>query len=311
MYLYPMHTVLITGGTGMVGTSLTHFLLNNDYRVIILTRRLKQSTHPNLTYAIWDIAKGYIDPLAIQQADTIVHLAGEGVADKRWTAQRKKEILESRVLSGKLLATTLTKTTHHVKTVIAASAIGWYGPDTKQSLMNGFNEQDGVDHSFLGDTCQQWEQSLESIQSTDIRYVTLRLGIILNMKGGAFLEFIKPARFGMATILGDGKQIVSWIHEADVSKMIHFCIEQSFIKGVYNAVAPSPITNQELVIAITKKMRGFYIPIPVPALMLKIMLGEMSIEVLKSANVSCAKIQAAGFEFAYPSIDEALNQLLK
>jgi len=306
-----MHTVLITGGTGMVGSSLTHFLLSKGYRVIILTRRLKQSTHTNLTYAIWDIAKGYIDPLAIAQAHTIVHLAGEGVADKRWTAQRKKEILESRVLSGKLLAKNLTETSHHVKTVIAASAIGWYGPDTTQSLMNGFAEQDRVDHSFLGDTCQQWEQSLHSLQNTDIRYVTLRLGIILNIKGGAFLEFVKPARFGMATILGDGKQIVSWIHEADVSKMIHFCIEQTFIKGVYNAVAPSPISNKELVIAITKKMRGFYIPIPVPAFMLKIMLGEMSIEVLKSANVSSAKIQAAGFEFDFPNMNDALNQLLK
>lgn len=298
----------------MVGSSLTHFLLSKGYRVIILTRRLKQSTHPNLTYAIWDIAKGYIDPLAIQQADTIVHLAGEGVADKRWSAKRKKEILESRVLSGKLLAKTLTETSHHVKTVIAASAIGWYGPDTKQSLMNGFNEQDGIDHSFLGDTCQQWEQSLHSLhslQNTDIRYVTLRLGIILNIKGGAFLEFVKPARFGMATILGDGKQMVSWIHEADVSKMIHFCIEQPFVKGVYNAVAPSPISNKDLIIAITKKTRGFYIPIPVPAFILKIMLGEMSIEVLKSANVSSAKIQAAGFEFDFPKIDDALNQLLK
>jgi len=306
-----MHTVLITGGTGMVGSSLTHFLLNKGYRVIILTRRLKQSTHPNLFYAIWDITKGYMDPLAIQQADSIVHLAGEGVADKRWTAQRKKDILESRVLSGKLLAKTLSETTHHVKTFIAASAIGWYGPDTTQSLMNGFTEQDRVDHSFLGDTCQKWEQSIQSLDKINIRCVTLRLGIVLNIKGGAFVEFVKPARFGMAAILGNGKQIVSWIHEEDVSKMIHFCIEQSTIKGIYNAVAPGPISNKELVIAITKKMNGFYIPIPVPAFILKIMLGEMSIEVLKSANVSSDKIQAAGFKFEYPKIKDALHQLLK
>ena len=143
-----MQTVLITGGTGMVGTSLTQLLLSKDYQVIVLTRQPRVSKLPNLSYAVWDIAKGTIDPLAIGKADTIVHLAGAGVADKRWSKKRKQEIVDSRVMSGALLVKYLTEIPHQVKTVVAASAIGWYGPDTEQSLQNGFTETDPVDAAF-------------------------------------------------------------------------------------------------------------------------------------------------------------------
>jgi NAD dependent epimerase/dehydratase family enzyme len=142
-----MQTVLITGGTGMVGTSLTGLLLSKGYQVIVLTRKPQVSVVPNLTYAIWDIAKGYIDRLAIGKADTIVHLAGAGVADKRWSKNRKQEIEDSRVWSGDLLVKYLTENSHQVKTVVSASAIGWYGPDTEKSLIHGFNETDPADES--------------------------------------------------------------------------------------------------------------------------------------------------------------------
>ena len=305
-----MHTVLITGGTGMVGTSLTQLLLNKGYQVIVLTRQPRVSNVPNLTYAVWDIDKGYIDPSAIHNADTIVHLAGAGVADKRWSKKRKQEILDSRVKSGELLVKYLTENSHQVKTVVAASAIGWYGPDTAQSLMNGFVETDPVDGAYLGVTCKSWEESVKPIEALGIRLVTLRIGIVLNKKGGALAEFIKPAQFGMATIFGNGKQMVSWIHHHDLCKMMIHGIETASIKGVYNAVSPEPISNKDLIIAITKKLRGFYLPIPVPAFVLKIMLGEMSIEILKSAKVSSKKIQEAGFNFDYPTLHSALNDLL-
>ena len=305
-----MHTVLITGGTGMVGTSLTQLLLSKGYQVIVLTRQPRVSNVPNLTYAVWDIDKGYIDPSAIHNADTIVHLAGAGVADKGWSKKRKQEIVDSRVLSGALLVKYLTENSHQVKTVVAASAIGWYGPDTAQSLINGFVETDPVDGAYLGATCKSWEESVKPIEALGIRLVTLRIGIVLNKKGGALAEFIKPAQFGMATIFGNGKQMVSWIHHHDLCKMMIHGIETASIKGVYNAVSPDPISNKDLIIAITKKLRSFYLPIPVPAFVLKIMLGEMSIEILKSAKVSSKKIQGAGFNFDYPTLHSALNDLL-
>lgn len=305
-----MQTVLITGGTGMVGTSLTQLLLSKGYQVIILTRKPQTSPISNLTYAVWDIAKGTIDPLAFEKADTIVHLAGAGVADKRWSKKRKQEIVDSRVMSGALLVKYLTAHTHQVKTVVTASAIGWYGPDTAESLMNGFTETDPVDGAFLGDTCKQWEDSVKPIETLGIRLVTLRIGIVLNKQGGALAEFIKPAKFGLATIFGTGNQMVSWIHQNDLCKMILFGIQTTSLKGVYNAVSPDPTSNKDLIIAITKKLRGFYLPIPVPAFVLNIMLGEMSIEILKSAKVSSNKIQEADFKFDYPTLNSALHELL-
>jgi len=305
-----MQTVLITGGTGMVGTSLTELLLSKGYQVIILTRKPQVSQIPNLTYAVWDISKGYIDPSAIGQADAIVHLAGAGVADKRWSKKRKQEIVDSRVKSGALLVKYLSESSHQVKTVVAASAIGWYGPDTVQSLQHGFVETDPVDAAFLGDTCKRWEDSVKPIETLGIRLVTLRIGIVLNKEGGALAEFIKPAQFGIATIFGNGQQMVSWIHHHDLCKMMIHGIETAAIKGVYNAVSPDPTSNKDLIIAIAKKLRGFYLPIPVPALVLKIMLGEMSIEILKSAKVSSKKIEEAGFKFDYPNLHSALNDLL-
>ena len=309
-YLCYMQTVLITGGTGMVGQALTSYLLARGYQVIVLSRSVKKSNQQHLSYAVWDIDKEFIDSSAINAADIIVHLAGESVANKRWTAKRKQEIIDSRVKSGALLVKALKENKHKVKTVIAASAIGWYGPDTANSLQFGFNETDPFDNSYLGTTCKQWEGSVQSLNELGIRLVTLRIGIVFNKKGGALAEFIKPAKFGMATILGTGKQIVSWIHQDDLCKMIVFAAENETVKGVYNAVAPNPINNKDLVNAIASTMHKFHITLNVPVFVLKIMLGEMSIEVLKSANVSSNKIESAGFVFDYPNVNEALKQIL-
>ena len=305
-----MQTVLITGGTGMVGQALTNYLIDNGYEVIVLTRSEKKSARLHLSFAKWDIEKQFIDLDALQKADIIVHLAGESVATKRWTKKRKQEIIDSRVKSGALLVKALQENNHKVKTVISASAIGWYGPDTAASLQNGFTETDAYDPSYLGSTCKQWEESVQSIKALGIRLVTFRIGIVFNKRGGALAEFIKPARFGVATILGIGTQIVSWIHQYDLCKMIVFAAENESIQGVYNAVAPAPVSNKDLVNAIASKLHKFHITVKVPVFVLKIMLGEMSIEVLKSANVSSKKIQNAGFAFQYPNIDTALSQLL-
>lgn len=306
-----MQTVLITGGTGMIGKALTTQFLEKGYKVIVLSRQDKKSQRLNLSFAKWDVEKGEIDKEAIEQANIIVHLAGEGVADKRWTVKRKQAIVDSRVRSGNLLVKALSENKHQVNTLIAASAIGWYGPDTAASLENGFVETDPADDSYLGNTCKLWEESTAGISGMGIRIVRLRIGIVLNKRGGALAEFLKPAKFALATILGTGKQIVSWIHHQDLCKMMLFAIETQAIQGVYNAVAPNPVTNKKLVLTIAKNKYPIYFPSFVPAFMLKLILGEMSIEVLKSANVSAQKIQAAGFVFDYPTIEEAIPDLMK
>lgn len=305
-----MQTVLITGGTGMVGQSLTDTLIEHGHDVIILTRNPRKSSRLHLSYAKWDIEKNYIDPIAFKKATVIVHLAGESVATKRWTLKRKKAILDSRVQSGLFLSNALKTMKHQVHTFIGASAIGWYGPDTELSLKDGFKEEDKVDNSFLGDTCKQWEDSVREIGTLGIRMVTLRIGIVLNKRGGALLEFIKPAKLGVAAILGDGNQIVSWIHQQDLNGIILFAINNNTVNGVFNAVSPEPISNKALTLAIASKYHSWHLKIHVPVWALKILLGEMSIEVLKSAKVSSKKIQDQGFEFKYPNISSALNQLL-
>jgi uncharacterized protein (TIGR01777 family) len=305
-----MQTVLITGGTGMVGQSLTDLLVENGYEVIILTRSPKKSSRLHVSFAKWDIDQNYIDPKALEVANIIVHLAGESVATRRWTAKRKKAILDSRVQSSALLVKALKENPNKVKAIVAASAIGWYGPDNEKSLLTGFVETDPVDPSFLGDTCQQWEESMHPVKDLGIRLVTIRIGIVFNKMGGALAEFMKPAKLGAAAILGDGKQIVSWIHQQDLNRLMLFALEQEQVVGVYNAVAPDPVSNTILTKAIARRYHTWAIPFHVPSFILKIMLGEMSIEVLKSANVSASKILAAGFSFDFASMDEALDDLL-
>ena len=305
-----MQTILITGGTGMVGQSLTNVLLAKGYQVIVLTRQKKQSSRAHFSFAQWDLNKSWIDPAAIAAADYIIHLAGEGVADKRWTAARKKAILDSRVNSSALLVKALKENPNKVKAIVAASAIGWYGPDNEKSIQSGFVETDPVDSSFLGDTCQQWEESMHPVKALGIRLVTIRIGIVFNKMGGALAEFIKPAKLGAAAILGDGQQMVSWIHQQDLNRLMLFALESEEVAGVYNAVAPDPVNNAILTKAIARRFHTWAIPFNVPSFILKIMLGEMSVEVLKSAKVSASKIVAAGFSFDYASMDEALDDLL-
>jgi uncharacterized protein (TIGR01777 family) len=306
-----MKTILITGGTGLVGSRLTELLLARNYNVIVLSRSKKETSTPNLNYAIWNVEEQTIDASVFTTTDYIVHLAGAGVADKRWSASRKKEILDSRTQSSSLLVKALQNNTHKVQAVISSSAIGWYGPDPS-SHSNGFEETDDSFNDYLGNTCKLWEESIEPITQQNIRLVKLRTGIVLSTKGGALKEFLNPIKIGIAAILGSGKQMISWIHIDDLCNQFIYAIEHSTIQGSYNAVAPNPVNNKTLTLSIAKQVKGkFYIPIYVPSFMLKIILGEMSIEVLKSTTVSSKKIELAGFNFNYKSIDAALSNLLK
>ncbi len=309
---YHMATVLITGGTGLIGTALTETLVQKGYDVIVLTRKLPekgQASNLKIRYAQWDIAAQTIDTAAVQAADYIVHLAGANVAQGRWTETRKKEIVSSRVRSGQLLVKALSETPNKVRAVVASSAIGWYGPDPQVPNPRPFLETDSVDGAFLGRTCKQWEDSITPVAAMGKRLVIFRTGIVLSTEGGAYKEFKKPLQFGIAGILGSGKQVVSWIHIADIVGLYVTALEQQQWQGVYNAVAPNPVSNKELVLAMAAAKDGIAIPAPVPEFALKIALGEMSIEVLKSATVSSAKAQKEGYTFIFPEIGAATRNL--
>lgn len=307
-----MATYVITGGTGMVGRYITNVLVQQNHEVIVLTRNPENKISTNrLTYAYWNPSENEIDNDIWKKADYVIHLAGAGVADKRWTKSRKLEIANSRIQGGELLAQSLQSNENHVQAFISASAIGWYGPDTATNK-NGFVETDAVYDDFLGQTCLKWEESVAGIEKLGIRLVKLRIGIVLHPSGGALKEFVKPVKFGLATILGSGRQKISWIHLDDLSSMILYAAQNSHIHGVYNAVAPNPVSNKEMTLAIAKILRGnFYITVYAPSFALQLLLGEMSIEVLKSTTVSSKKIQAAGFSFSFGNLEAALKNLLK
>jgi uncharacterized protein (TIGR01777 family) len=310
-----MATILITGGTGLVGRALSSHLVSKGHSVIILSRDKKAigaSTYNNkIQYASWDLKTNWVDAEAIAKADYIVHLAGAGVADKRWSPSRKKEILDSRVNSGLLIANALATMPNKVKAVIGASAIGWYGPDPIIPNENPFKEDAPWHQSYLGDTCYQWENAMSKVDKLGIRRVTLRIGIVLSKEGGALKEFLKPLQFGLATVMGSGKQIVSWIHISDLVSLIDFSISNDAVSGVYNAVSPQPISNKDLVKALAIAKGGFYFLAKAPAFVLKFVLGEMSIEVLKSATVSASKILSTGFQFQYATIEKAMQSFFE
>jgi uncharacterized protein (TIGR01777 family) len=312
-----MATVLITGGTGVIGSALTEELLNRNYTIIIMTRSPEEySNTSRLSYAKWDTERQIIDGDAITKADYIIHLAGEGVADKRWTTKRKMQIGESRVNGGTLLVKGLRENVNNVKAVVSASGIGWYGspsltlPDERGTEKNPFEETDPAAEDFLGTTCKQWEVSIDPVISLGKRLVKFRTGPVLSKEHGAIKEFKKPLKFGIATILGNGKQIMSWIHIDDLVRLYIYAIEMERLNGVYNAVAPHPATNKKMIIQLARTMRGkFYVPVFIPSFILKIVFGELSIEVLKSAAVSCKKIKGEGYHFLYPSLTAALHHV--
>ena len=315
-----MATVMITGGTGLIGSALTKLLINNGYNVVILSRNpLKTAKEHdyegkigafksagNVYYSRWDIDRQYIDPAALANTDHIIHLAGASVAEKRWTSSRKKEILESRTKSSALLVKALSELPHKVKDIVSASAIGWYGPDINRP----FVESDPSAPGFLGETCKQWEDSISPVEALGIRLVKLRTGIVLSEKGGALKEFRKPMRFGVAAIMGSGDQVVSWVHIEDLCRLFLYAMEEKELSGVFNAVAPNPVTNRDLTKILSAHVtNGRAVSMHVPEFVLKLMLGEMSIEVLKSATVSAEKIQQAGFEFQFPTVAKAIADL--
>lgn len=296
--------VLITGASGLIGTRLTQMLLSENYTVSHLSRNEKDG--PVKAY-VWDVKKSFIDDDALEGVDVIVHLAGAGVAEKRWTPARKKEILESRAKSSALLFNTLKSRPHNVKAVISASAMGYYGMTNDDHV---YTEDDPAGTDFLATVTRQWEEEVDKISTLNIRVVKLRIGVVFGEKGSALQPMAAPVKWFAGAALGTGDQFINWIHIDDVCNMFVHAIENPSMTGPYNAVSSIPVTNRDLTKAIAHVLhRPFFLP-RVPSFALRLFLGEMADIVLKGSKLSAEKIKASGFKFAHDDLKAALNDLL-
>jgi len=300
------NTIVITGGTGLIGKRLSELLPSDKYDLRILTRS-KRAAHDNVSYFTWDPLNGEINISVFEGCDYVITLAGAGIADKRWTDKRKRLIIDSRVKGNEIVRTSLAKIEHRPKAIIAASAIGFYG-DRKDEILTESSEAGSTE--FLTESTLAWENSIHRFNEISDRLSIIRIGIVLSTKGGALEKMLLPLNFGISGYFGDGSQYYSWIHIDDICQMFIDLIEQKLIAGIYNGVAPDPVSNKKLTNTITKVTRSLGFSLPVPSMALKFIFGEMSNTILNSTNVSAQKIQKEGFEFKFPEIRDAIQDLI-
>jgi hypothetical protein len=298
--------ILITGATGLVGKTLIKKLLSKGHEINYLTTRKEALTSiSGCNGFLWDVKNQFIDKNCINNVNTIIHLAGANVS-KRWTPNYKKEILSSRINSSQLLYSLLKEKKHNVTQFVSASAIGIY----KDSLTNLYTEESlDFSNSFLGEVVRKWEDSVEVMSTLDIKITKIRIGVVLAKNGGALQKIVHPISLGIGAPLGSGKQIMSWIHIDDLCELVSFVISKN-LSGVFNAVAPKPVSNNVITKEIASCLKKpLWLP-SVPQFVLKIILGEMHKIVLESQNVSSKKVEKIGFEFKYKNVNEALKELL-
>ena len=298
--------VLITGGTGLIGTRLAEMLIDSGYEVALLSREPAKSSHYRSFR--WDPRAGTIDEAAVPYADYIVSLAGASVSDGKWTDERKRDIMTSRLGGLALLSRELAKPGHHVQAVISASAVGIYG-DAGEQVVTEETPPALPTNDFLADVSHQWELAAAPIAALGIRTVIPRIGVVLSTEGGALPQIARPVKLGAGAALGSGRQYMSWIHLDDICRLFIAMLEDPAWEGTYNAVAPYPATNQAFTEVLAEVLHRPLILPKVPAFGLKLAMGEMSEIVLASQNVSAAKVLARGFRFEYPQLRGALEAL--
>jgi uncharacterized protein (TIGR01777 family) len=297
--------VLITGGTGLIGQHLANLLRQQGYTVSLLSR--EKRPQPQAKVYQWD-ARQRLDPEALAGADHIVHLAGAGVADERWTPARKRLILESRTLSTRLLAQQLAQVPHRVRTFVGASAVGLYGLDTGDRWVD---ESSPAGSDFLAQVVRDWEAETDQVATLGIRTVKVRIGIVLSPRGGALEKMAQPIRLFTGAPLGSGRQWMSWIHLADLGRLLLAAIQNPAMQGAYNGVGPHPATNEAMTRAIAAQLHRPVLPVNVPQFALELLLGQMAAIVTGGNRVSAQKVLQTGFAFQFPDLAGALGDLLK
>ena len=293
-----MGKILITGGTGLIGTHLQKTLISNNHEVVILTRSPKKENEFE-----WDIEKQYIHEKAFENVTHIIHLAGAGIADKRWTDKRKQEIINSRVATANLLFSYVKKLQLNLQGFIAASGIGYYGAITVDTI---FTENDAPENDYISKVCIEWEKASNQFTQLGIPVTILRTGVVLSKKNGALAKMNTPL---FLAILGNGKQYMPWIHINDLCALYCKAVDSSDFTGIFNAVAPDHQTNASFTKAISTITRKPVLPIPIPTFMLSLILGELSSILVKGSRVSATKTSSQ-YAFAYTNLTKALEDLL-
>lgn len=299
--------VLITGGTGFIGNKLTNLLIQSGYTVSVLSRNTRQNTN-TVSYYKWDVENNYIDEQAVLNADYIIHLAGENIAEKRWTPKRKLEIINSREQSIQLIYDVLKNHDKKLNAFISASGIGIYGALNGDTICS---ENTTPASDFLGTTCQKWEAAADTIEGFNIRTVKIRTGLVLGKNEGFLKKMIPIFKYGLGSALGSGKQYMPWIHIDDLCGIYLEAIQNETMNGPYNAAVNDNTTNS-IFSKTLAKIYGYSIWLPnVPSLILKIVLGEMSNIIIKGRRVYSDKIEKTGFQFKYRDLETALRNCLE
>lgn len=292
-----MGTILITGGTGLIGKELTKKLTSKGYVVNILTRSPKKNNEFR-----WNVKENFIDKDAFTNVEYIIHLAGAGIADKRWTNERKKELIDSRVKTTTLLFNKIQEYQIPLKKFISASGIGYYGAITSDKI---FTENDKPENDFISKICMKWEAATRQFQQIGVPITILRTGVVLSKNGGALQKMNTPL---FLSALGNGKQYMPWIHIDDLCRLYIKAIEDNNFSGVYNAVAPEHQTNESFTKLLGKVINKPVLPMNAPSFILKTALGEMAYILLKGSRVSSKKTNSA-YNFIFPSLKTALTNI--
>ena len=299
-----MKTILIAGGTGLVGQLLAQTLQDEGYNIRLISR----SKPANLIFPtfLWNVDKGVADGNAFKEVDIVINLAGTGVADKLWTESRKKEITESRVKSNQLL-TYCFKNYHRPALYLSAGAIGFYGDRDSEIL----TEEHAAGDGFLSKSCIAWENAVFETADHETRLVLFRIGIVLSPRGGALQKMLLPWKMGISTSFNPGNQWYSWIHEKDLVRLFLFAIQNEQVKGIYNAVAPNPEKMYDFAKIMNAQSKlPWRMVWSIPRTLLTTAMGEMSTVLTHSTRVSAEKIMSAGFQFTFKKMDEALKNLI-
>jgi uncharacterized protein len=301
-----MATILITGGTGLIGLGLAEMLKIQGHRLHLLSRNTKLVKPYDAVFS-WDVKSGSIDENAFDGVDVIVHLAGAGIADQRWTDERKAEILNSRVDPAKLILEILKHRNQTISAFVSGSAIGWYGAYS-DSLIH--NETEPAASDFMGETCRKWEYAADLFHGVAERIVKIRTGVVLDKNSGALPKMAQPVQWFVGSPLGSGKQQIPWIHWKDICTIFANAVSDNRYYGAINAIATENCTNKEFTKVLAKVLHRPMLPIHVPSFVIKALFGEMAAVVLEGSKVSNHRIKQMGFAFKFSNLEEALKDIL-